>query len=65
MVLFLGLSEFSTFRSSETEQVERVKATQSRKQLSSNVNETERTQQQKDINGDLKNNCRINKMSLK
>ena len=53
-----------SLRSSETEQVERVKATQS-KQLSPNVNGTERTQQQKDINGDLKNNCRINKMSLK
>ena len=33
--------------------MERVKATQS-KQLSPNVNGTERTQQQKDINGDLK-----------
>ena len=62
MVLFLCLSEFSTLRSSEIEQVERVKATQS-KQLSPNVNGTERTQQQKDA--DLNNNFRINKMSLK
>ena len=29
------------------------------------MRQTEKTQQQKDINGDLKNNCRINKMSLK
>ena len=43
--------------------MERVKATQS-KQLSPNVNGKERTQQQKDINGDLKNNCRINKKEL-
>ena len=40
-----------------------MKATQS-KQLSPNVNGKERTQQQKDINGDLKNNCRINKKEL-
>ncbi|CAH3143194.1 unnamed protein product [Porites lobata] len=56
-IKFTGLSP-------ESGQVERVKATQS-KQLSPNVNGTERSQQQKDINGDLKNNCRINKRSLK
>ena len=53
-----------SLRSSETEQVERVKATQ-RKQLSPNVNGTETNQQQKNINADLKNNWRINKMSSK
>ena len=44
--------------------MERVKATQS-KQLSPNVNGTERTQQQKDINGDLKKQLQNKQNELK